>query len=161
MFSALVGAILGAYLTKLWTPNPTAEITSLRQQVARFQERIDTLEAERASQKQEDELWMSKFESAASQVVKVGPTLTIRSPEGDSFRPLYGLIFPDPDTKTRIQTFLVQPDSRYTSFSMKMLSAEQLCSPTIRKVVDETLECLDSFRKNYPDLAAKYLNLAP
>jgi len=88
LVGAVVGAILGAYLTKRWTPNPASEITSLRQQVARFQERIDAFEAERAAQKQEDELWISKFESAASQVVKVGPALMmIRSPEGDSFMP--------------------------------------------------------------------------
>jgi len=126
LVSAVVGAILGAYLTKLWAPNPAAEITSLRRQVAQFQERIDAFEAERAAQKQEDELWISKYENAASQVVKVGPALMIRSPEGDSFMPLYGLIFPDPHTKTRIQTFLVKPESGFTSFSMKMLSAEQL-----------------------------------
>jgi hypothetical protein len=56
--------------------------------------------------------------------------------------PLYGLIFPDINTKTRIQT------------------AERLRSPTVRKVVDEMLECIDAFRKKYPDLAGKYLKPA-
>lgn len=43
----VVGAILGAYLTKRWTPNPTPELTALRGELADFKERIDTLERER------------------------------------------------------------------------------------------------------------------
>ncbi len=161
LVAAIVGALLGAYLTKLWTPNPTEQIVSLRQDLAKVQEQIGVFERERVSQKQDDELWASRFESAASQVVKVGPSLMIRSPKGDSDTSLYAVIFPDVNTRTRIQTFLVQPDSRYTSFSMRLLSAEHLRRPIVREVVDETLACLDSFKKIYPDLAAKYLNLAP
>lgn len=46
--SAIVGAILGAYLQERWTPDPSAEIAALRQQVAAFQQRIETMEQERA-----------------------------------------------------------------------------------------------------------------
>jgi hypothetical protein len=45
--SAILGAILGAYLQKLWTPDPSPEIAALRRQVAQFQTRIETLESER------------------------------------------------------------------------------------------------------------------
>jgi hypothetical protein len=155
--AAVVGAVLGAYLQKLWTPNPAAQIASLRQDLVGVQEQIQAFEKGRISQKKEDELWTSKFEAAASQIVKVGPSLTISSPEGNSITPLYGLIFPEVETRTRIQTFLVEPDSRYTSFSMRMLSAEHLRRPVVRGVVDETLECLGAFKKKYPNLAAKYL----
>ena len=155
---AVVGAIVGAYLTNLWTPNPVAEIAALRRELTIVQEQIATFEQDRIAQKCDDELWAAKFESAAAQVVKVGPSLTVRSPKGDSDMPLYNLIFPDINTKMRIQSFLVHPDWRLMSFSMQLPSAERLRSPTVRKVVDETLECIDAFRKKYPDLAAKYLN---
>jgi hypothetical protein len=46
--SAIVGAMVGAYLQKRWTPDPSAEIAALRKQVAAFQERIETLEHQRA-----------------------------------------------------------------------------------------------------------------
>jgi hypothetical protein len=44
------------------------------------------------------------------------------------------------------------------SFSMQLPSAVRLRSLTVRKVVDEALECIDFFRKQYPELATKYLN---
>jgi hypothetical protein len=155
---AVVGAIAGAYLTKLWTPNPVAEIVALRRELAALQEQVATSERERIAQKQDDELWTAKFESAATQVVKVGPSLMVRSPKGDSDMPLYNLIFPDINTRMRIQSFLVHPDWRLMSFSMQLPSAVRLRSLTVRKVVDEALEYIDVFRKKYPELATKYLN---
>jgi hypothetical protein len=46
--SAIIGAIVGAYLQKRWMPDPSAEIAGLRKQVTAFQQRIETLELERA-----------------------------------------------------------------------------------------------------------------
>jgi len=155
---AVVGAIVGAYLTKLWTLNPVAQIAVLRRELTIVREQVATSERDRIAQKQDDELWMAKFENAATQVVKVGPSLTVRSPRGDSDMPLYNLIFPDVTTKMRIQSFLVHPDWRLMSFSMQLPNVERLRSPTVRKVIDETLECIDVFKKKHPELAAKYLN---
>jgi hypothetical protein len=45
--SAIVGAILGAYLQRRWTPDPSAEIVAVRHQIKDFQQRIETLEQER------------------------------------------------------------------------------------------------------------------
>jgi hypothetical protein len=155
---AVVAAIAGAYLTKLWTPNPGAEIATLHRELAALREQVATSERERIAQKQDDELWTAKFESAATQVVKVGPSLMVRSPKGDSDMPLYNLIFPEMNTRMRIQSFLVHPDWRLMSFSMQLPSVVRLRSQTVRKVVDETLDCVDAFKKKYPELGAKYLN---
>ena len=155
---AVVGAIVGAYLAKLWTPNPFAEIAALRRELATLREQVASSERERIAQKQDDELWTAKFESAATQVVKVGPSLMVRSPKGDSDMPLYNLIFPEINTRMRIQSFLVHPDWRLMSFSMQLPSAVRLRSPTVRRVVDEALGCIDVFRKKYPELATKYLD---
>lgn len=46
--AAIVGALLGAYLQKRWTPDPSVEIAALREQVAAFQQRIEAMEQERA-----------------------------------------------------------------------------------------------------------------
>jgi hypothetical protein len=150
IIGAVIGAVLGSYLTKRWTPDPTKEIGLLRA-------RLDTFEKERTFRNKDDEFWMAKFENAASQVVKVGLSEMIRSPEGNSTMPLYGLIFPDIGTKTRIETFLVERDSRSIRFFLRTPSVEQMRGPIIRQVVDETLACIDSFKEKYPDLAAKYL----
>jgi hypothetical protein len=45
--SAIVGAALGAYLQKRWTPNLAPELKALRGQLTAFQQRIETLEQER------------------------------------------------------------------------------------------------------------------
>jgi len=157
LIAAAVGAILGALLTKLLTPDLSGEISSLRQQVAQFQQRIETLESERTSEKLDDAAWAHKFELAASQVVKIGPSQIIRHPTGDSFTPLYGVIFPDIETKTEIETFLVEREARGVSFSMRMLNAEHLRRPIVRRVIDETLACIAEFRTKHPNLAASYL----
>jgi plastocyanin len=78
---AVVGAIVGAYLTKLRTPNPFAEIAAPRRELATLREQVATSERERIAQKQDDELWTAKFESAVTQVVKIGPSLMVRSPK--------------------------------------------------------------------------------
>jgi hypothetical protein len=155
--SAILGAILGAYLSKRWTPNPASQIASLRQELTALQGQIERFEKDRSSQKQDDDLWTAKFESVTSQIVKVGPSLMILSPEGNSHMPLYGLIFPNVETRTRVGTFLVEADSRYVTFSMRMLSAEFLRRPIVREVIDEALECLRVFREKHPNLAAQYL----
>lgn len=50
LVGAVVGAVLGAYLQRKWTPDPSAEIVSLRRQVAEFQLRVETLGGERRIQ---------------------------------------------------------------------------------------------------------------
>lgn len=52
---AIVGAIIGAYLQRLWTPDPAKEVRSLREQVASlseqvaaFQRQTETIDKERA-----------------------------------------------------------------------------------------------------------------
>jgi hypothetical protein len=47
LVSAVIGAIVGAYLQKRWTPDYSSELTALRRQVAAFQQPIETLEQER------------------------------------------------------------------------------------------------------------------
>ena len=39
---AVVGAIVGAYLTKLWTPNPVAQIAALRRELTIVREQVAT-----------------------------------------------------------------------------------------------------------------------
>jgi hypothetical protein len=48
VISAIIGAFIGAYLQRRWTPDYSSELGGLRQQVASFQQRIETLELERA-----------------------------------------------------------------------------------------------------------------
>jgi hypothetical protein len=98
--------------------------------------------------KQDDELWAENFERAAKQVVKIGPSFMVTLP--DSTTPLFGLVFPDNDMRTRILMFLVKPDNRYTTFSMRSWSDEQLRRPSIRQVIEETLSQLGKFKKQYP-----------
>jgi hypothetical protein len=47
ILSAVLGAIVGAYLQKRWTPDLVPELASLQVHLAKFQERIETLESER------------------------------------------------------------------------------------------------------------------
>lgn len=48
LIGAVVGAFIGAYLQKRWTPDYSGELTKLRDQVAAFQQRVETLEQEHA-----------------------------------------------------------------------------------------------------------------
>ncbi len=45
--AAVLGAVLGAYLQGMWTPDVSPQIAALRGQVAEFQSRIESLEMER------------------------------------------------------------------------------------------------------------------
>ena len=45
--AAVLGAVLGAYLQRMWTPDVSPQIEALRGQVAEFQSRIESLEKER------------------------------------------------------------------------------------------------------------------
>ena len=63
---------------------------------------------------------------------------------------MFGLVFPENDMRGRILTFLVQKDDRYTTFSMRSWSDEQLRRPNIREVIEETLGQLEKFKEKYP-----------
>jgi hypothetical protein len=45
--SALLAAVLGAYLQRLWTPDPRPQIATLATQLTTFQQRVETIEQER------------------------------------------------------------------------------------------------------------------
>jgi FtsZ-binding cell division protein ZapB len=153
-FSAVVGAVVGAVLTVILTkwllPNSKAEIASIRQEVSELKKQFDQVEDSRHRQKQDDELWAEKFERAVKQVVKIGPSNMVTLQDSNSITPLFGLVFPDNDMRGRILTFLVQKDDRYTSFSMRSWSDEQLRRPNIRQVIEETLGQLEKFKAQYP-----------
>ena len=50
LVGAVVGAVLGAYLQRKWTPDPSAEIASLRRQVTEFQNKVEAQDNERKIQ---------------------------------------------------------------------------------------------------------------
>ena len=45
---AFGAALFGAYLQRIWTPDPRPQIEALRAQLTKFQERVETIEQERA-----------------------------------------------------------------------------------------------------------------
>jgi hypothetical protein len=145
---AVVGAVLTVILTKWFLPDSKAEVASIRRELSELKQEFHQVEDSKLRQKQDDELWAEKFERAAKQVVKIGPSFTVTLP--DSTTPLFGLVFPDNDMRARILTFLVQKDDRYTTFSMRSWSDEQLRRPSIREVIEETLGQLEKFKAKYP-----------
>ena len=50
--SAIAGAVVGAYLQRRWTADPSAAVDALRKQLAVFQQRIETLEGERSRRRE-------------------------------------------------------------------------------------------------------------
>jgi hypothetical protein len=55
--AAVVGALVGAYLQKLWTPDPRPEIAALGEQVTSFRKRVETIEQERTKEQVEADEW--------------------------------------------------------------------------------------------------------
>lgn len=159
LFAALVGAFAGAYLTKLWTPNPTEAIASLRKDLANVQQQLVSIEQGRALQKQNDTRWAERFESAAKQVVDIGPVLMVPDPGCNSVTLLFGLVFPESELRTRIQNSIVQLDSP-TMFSIRAYSDEQLRRSAVRQTIDDVLSAIELFREKQPRLAAQYLSRA-
>jgi hypothetical protein len=147
-FGAVAGAVLTVILTKWFLPDSKAEVASIRRELSELRQQFHQVEDSKLWQKHDDELWAEKFERAAKQVVKVGPTFMVTLP--DSTTPLFGLVFPDNDMRTRILTFLVQKDDRYTTFSMRSWSDEQLRRLSVREVIEETLCQLEKFKAKYP-----------
>lgn len=147
-FGAVVGAVLTVILTKWFLPDSKAEVASIRRELSELKQQFHQVKDSKLRQKQDDGLWAEKFERAAKQVVKIGPSFMVSLPGLNT--PLFGLVFPDNDMRTRILTFLVQKDDRYTSFSMRSWSDEQLRRPSIRDVIEETLGQLEKFKAQYP-----------
>jgi|SRR5690242_10416876 hypothetical protein len=157
-FGAVVGAVLTVFLTRWFLPDSKAEIAAIRQELSELKKQFHQVEDTKQRQKQDDELWAEKFERAAKQVVKIGPSLMVPLQDSNSTTttPLFGLVFPDNDMRGQILTFLVQKDDRYTTFSMRSWSDEQLRRPNIREVIDETLRQLENFRLKFPQYS-RYL----
>src|SRR5712692_7337439 len=109
-FGAVVGAVLTVILTRWFLPDSKEEISSIRKELSELKRQFHDAEDGKLRQKQEDELWAEKFERAARQVVKIGPSLMVNLP--DSSTPLFGLVFPENEMRGRILTFLVQKDER-------------------------------------------------
>jgi hypothetical protein len=130
------------------------QIQSIRSELSKVKEQITSAEAERLRQKHEDDLWAHKFERAASMVVRIGPTYFISI--GNISTNLSGVVFPDPRTRHRIETFLVE-QVQPNLYSMRTVSDEQLRRQAFRQAVDETLKCLEEFKEQHSDLYARYL----
>jgi hypothetical protein len=157
LLSAIVGGVVGAFLTKWLTADPTPQITAIDNSLSELRKRVDTVEADRREREKDDQVWAERFTSAASTVAKIGPSLTIRAPEGDFVTALWAFVFPDVGVRGRILQYLVEADGRGNTFSVRLMSDELLRRQEIRRVVDETLKCINAFRDKYPELYAKYL----
>jgi hypothetical protein len=151
--SAIVGAVLGAYLQKIWTPNPSKEIVLLRQEVADFQQRIEGLETARRAEKQQDASWFMRFENVASQLLRINPFLRVQEPDVKVETWVYMTIFPSADDRKAVETYIVQLHPSGTQFLRRTPSPEELRLPTMRKTIERAETLLQEFRHNHPGAA--------
>src|ERR1700675_2803626 len=123
LLSAIVGGLVGAFVTKWLTTDPTPQITAIRDSVSELWKRVDEAETDRREREKDDQVWAERFTGAASTVAKVGPSLRIRAPEGFDTA-LWAFVFPDVSMRGRILQYLVEADSRGNTFSVRVMSDE-------------------------------------
>ncbi len=109
-------------------------------------------------QSREDHDWQLKHESVAVQLVKITPQVAVPEPGHNSFVMLYPMIFPEAKFREAIETYIVELDSKRSTFMPRSPRPDELRSPRLRETVEKAAAILDAFRKANPDIAARYVH---
>lgn len=98
----------------------------------------------------------SKFDEAVNAVLRVTPKF-IQSTKGFTTN-AYGLVFPDPDFRQRIESYLIEADIGRNRFHARPLSSDQLRLPVVQKTIAQVLDCVKRFKEENP-IDAKNIGL--
>lgn len=102
-------------------------------------------------QQSADAEWSAKFDDAVSTVVKIGPKV-VTAPSG-SVSNAYGLVFPDPEFRQRIERHLVHFELSRNRFGARPIDTEQLRLPIVQETIRQVLDAARKFKDEHSDLA--------
>jgi hypothetical protein len=96
--------------------------------------------------------WQLKHEAVAVQLAKIHLTFMVPA-RGGGFMALYPAVFPEPELRNRIETYIVEIVDNRTRFAARTPTAHELHSPTLRRTVDDATAILERFKGDNPELA--------
>src|SRR5258708_5005728 len=106
-------------------------------------------ESERELARQDE--WSAKFDAAVSAIQKLGPHwMHAKGSQTNA----YGLAFPA-ELVGRIERYLVEERSSRSSFGARQMDASQLRLPPLEETITQVLECVKTFRQDWPEEAKK------
>jgi hypothetical protein len=116
-----------------------------------------TLAAKQADEEREVHEWQVKHEAIANQVVKVGPQTMVPEPGYNSFMGLYCDVFSDVVLRQAIENYIVELVENRTRFVQRKPTPHELRGENLRSTVTKAAQLLDAYRKNKPEIAAKFI----
>jgi hypothetical protein len=115
---------------------------------------IGTRSSKRQEQRdREDREWQLKHEAVAIQVARINMTLQVRDPKENRNIVLYPTLFPDPQLRQRIETYIIELVDVRTRFAPRKPTQHELSSPALRKTVNEVTEILAACMRDNPGIA--------
>ncbi len=137
---SIIGAIGG--LCGLWSLWYARQQTNLMKLQIRTQETHDKEELD----------WSERFERLANQLVRLNPGLTIQPPGVTHQVTLYPSVFPDPQFREALQTYIVLLNSSRTQFSQRNPRPDELRRANLRDTIKKAEECMARFQKENPGI---------
>lgn len=66
-------------------------------------------------------------------------------------------LVPDKEMRDRIEVHLIRPKPNYstTKLEARTLGPEQLRGPIVRRTIQDVLDCVDTLRREKPEIAAR------
>jgi len=122
--------------------------TYTRKQVELMQKQEEEQRRDRAT----EEEWAAKFDAAVSAVLKTAPTWT-KTPEAQV--PTFALTFPDQVLIGRIERYLIEGSLHLRPVVARQIQATELRLPIVRETITQVLECVEKFKRDWPDEAAR------
>ena len=105
------------------------------------------------AKKHEDEIWGKKFTNAVSALRNALPrTLTEKG-----ITPGFKALIPDEEMRYRIENYLIEPQQIYSSqiVRARTVSPEQLRNPLVRQTIQDVLDCVETLKREKPEIAAR------
>lgn len=128
-------------------------ISLLALNYARQQTEIMSRQETRAANEDLDAAeWNSKFGQAVDASLKAARGWFV---QGGAQTYAYGLVFPDPVLRERIETYLIETDRRRDHFAARQATREHMRMPLVRQTITEVLDCRARFVDSDPEVARK------
>ena len=150
-WSSIVGAIGGVCgMYALYQNSQQTKLSAEQTQLMRDQAE------EVAQQDREERLWAERHEALGNRLARLGPQMMIADPAANSHFCLYLAVFPDPQFRIKLETYVVEPNASRTEFRPRKSAPHELRSQALRDTITTAERVIEKYARENSKVQLMY-----